>query len=715
MAKSILDIAIKLTKEGGGEKETVSALQNVKSGLANLTMVAGAVVAAWYTIDKVLDATVGKFYEYATGVDVFHSALSTTTEEASKLIQVADDFGISSDEMQTAMFRAVKEGMEPTIEGLAGMADEYNALATPQEKADFLVKNFGKSSQDLTLMLAEGGQALRDRAGAIEDSLVLDEAAIKKANDYRDAQDGLHDSIDAIKIAIGQELIPVITSVVTQLNDGATKTDLFKQAQKLGLDVSHEYYTGAIELNGAIVTQNDLLAAITTAQNAAGVATYYLAGGATEAEIATAKLSKAFNTNFLSAEDLDKKYDDLYSTINTFQGIYDTFAEKTGDITTKMDALKIAIGEATGKGDENKAKVAELQEKYDELQTELDDTAAAYEDESKRAIYAMLVQKAGADDWQTGEMEALWKVGEAWGILSGGVIAQGINIEAALAKVKTGEISLDNFQNYSEWMIAHPKIDMTYEYWFVVHGGPPDVGDGGGEEIKPPCFIAGTPVTMADGSSKPIEAVRIGEWVLGWDTEMNKPVAADVCRIFQHGADEMVGYILVNGTLGVTPEHPLFINRKWREAGNLHPGDCLMDANGRDVVVEKWEWIKKRLPVYNLQIGHTHNYFAGGVLAHNKIKMEALGGDYWVTRPTLFLAGEAGPERATFTPQGAVGPISPLITAQPGNLSANVPEIARLTRAVEQSGAAQIAKLNSIQNSLEDLPGQLAAEIQKRR
>lgn len=33
----------------------------------------------------------------------------------------------------------------------------------------------------------------------------------------------------------------------------------------------------------------------------------------------------------------------------------------------------------------------------------------------------------------------------------------------------------------------------------------------------------------------------------------------------------------------------------------------------------------------------------------------AAGGDFLVTRPTLFLAGEAGPERATFTPQGGIG------------------------------------------------------------
>jgi hypothetical protein len=34
---------------------------------------------------------------------------------------------------------------------------------------------------------------------------------------------------------------------------------------------------------------------------------------------------------------------------------------------------------------------------------------------------------------------------------------------------------------------------------------------------------------------------------------------------------------------------------------------------------------------------------------------QANGGDYVVSRPTMFLAGEAGPERATFTPLGGRG------------------------------------------------------------
>jgi len=40
---------------------------------------------------------------------------------------------------------------------------------------------------------------------------------------------------------------------------------------------------------------------------------------------------------------------------------------------------------------------------------------------------------------------------------------------------------------------------------------------------------------------------------------------------------------------------------------------------------------------------------------------QAAGGDYMVSRPTWFLAGEAGPERATFTPQGKAGPGNTII------------------------------------------------------
>jgi hypothetical protein len=56
-----------------------------------------------------------------------------------------------------------------------------------------------------------------------------------------------------------------------------------------------------------------------------------------------------------------------------------------------------------------------------------------------------------------------------------------------------------------------------------------------------------------------------------------------------------------------------------------------------------------RVPSIRIPIEYDDPGFTGGRVAIP----QATGGDWWVTRPTLFMAGEAGPERATFTPAGS--------------------------------------------------------------
>jgi hypothetical protein len=48
------------------------------------------------------------------------------------------------------------------------------------------------------------------------------------------------------------------------------------------------------------------------------------------------------------------------------------------------------------------------------------------------------------------------------------------------------------------------------------------------------CFLAGTPVTMADGSSKPIEQVRAGDWVMSFDQKTGETKPGRVKRTMQN-------------------------------------------------------------------------------------------------------------------------------------------------------------------------------------
>lgn len=73
--------------------------------------------------------------------------------------------------------------------------------------------------------------------------------------------------------------------------------------------------------------------------------------------------------------------------------------------------------------------------------------------------------------------------------------------------------------------------------------------------IAPRCFLAGTPVTMSDGSEKPIEEIKIGDMVMAFDefadNGMGKLVPQRVTRTMQGTTTEVID---LRG-LRVTPGH----------------------------------------------------------------------------------------------------------------------------------------------------------------
>jgi hypothetical protein len=161
-------------------------------------------------------------------------------------------------------------------------------------------------------------------------------------------------------------------------------------------------------------------------------------------------------------------------------------------------------------------------------------------------------------------------------------------------------------------------------------------GGGGG------CFVGGTPVTMADGSTKPIESLKVGDSVLAYDVKNKVAVAAPVTHAIVHQDwKDRAGTVLINGRLRATGNHPFFANGRWVRADQLKVGDTLIragagtdglaltQANGkRAAAAAKAAGVApiqvksvKSLPgvdtVYNVEVGIHHDFFSGGVLVHN--------------------------------------------------------------------------------------------------
>jgi intein/homing endonuclease len=74
---------------------------------------------------------------------------------------------------------------------------------------------------------------------------------------------------------------------------------------------------------------------------------------------------------------------------------------------------------------------------------------------------------------------------------------------------------------------------------------------------------------MADGTNKPIEAVRAGDVVASYDPLTGNIVSARVIALSVHGPETSKDGFLVIGGARVTPNHPLFVDGVKRRADSL--------------------------------------------------------------------------------------------------------------------------------------------------
>lgn len=140
-----------------------------------------------------------------------------------------------------------------------------------------------------------------------------------------------------------------------------------------------------------------------------------------------------------------------------------------------------------------------------------------------------------------------------------------------------------------------------------------ETGSGGGG-----CFLGGALVSLADGSVKKIEDIKIGDKVLSLDEKTRKKVASKVTRAFTHKADE---YLIINEKIKATSNHLFYSEGKWQEIGKLSKGKELLTLSLEKEKITTIKKIKARqINVYNLEVDKYQNYFAGGYLVHNKPK-----------------------------------------------------------------------------------------------
>lgn len=152
------------------------------------------------------------------------------------------------------------------------------------------------------------------------------------------------------------------------------------------------------------------------------------------------------------------------------------------------------------------------------------------------------------------------------------------------------------------------------------------------------CFIAGTSITMFDGSLKNIEHIKINDKVLSYNLKTQKIEISNVEAVEtpKHKALVRLGFeknIENTNTL----DHPYYVKEKgWAsydpkatkykyglEVKKMMLGDTVLlhikGKNIQEIKLLKEEFIDKAQQTFNLsKVSKNHNFFANGILVHNK-------------------------------------------------------------------------------------------------
>jgi len=239
-------------------------------------------------------------------------------EALSRIIQVGDDWGISIDSIRTALAFMNKQGVTPSIDKLAELADSYVAATDKSKWANEAVKTLGRGYQTLIPLLALGGDGFRDAAAGIDESLIATDEGIAASREYEVAMDDLQDTVTGLKYELGNGLIPALVDVLGAVND-VTSRVTSEQAAWKKLKKAHEE---------GLITQGELTES-------------YL-------KISTGLWDAEDATNFLAsaAKKLEARFEDGGHELERYNRLFDDLNEKSVITTAVFKPMTKSVSES---------------------------------------------------------------------------------------------------------------------------------------------------------------------------------------------------------------------------------------------------------------------------------------------------------------------------------------------------------------------------------
>ncbi len=437
----------KISRIGG---DFVSGLGANFSAMINPAMLAGQAV---YKMAEIAKKSIGDWVAYNQQIREMGQVTGLGAEEISRIVQVADDWMIDINEVRTSLAFMNKTGVTPSIEELAKLADEYVNTDNKAAFAEKAVKLLGRGYQTLIPLLANGGDALRNQAAAIDDNLLATEDSVATTLEFQQSVDALKDSATGLGNTLAKELLPPIIDVTNALNDLISTAfsdqeaiDQLNAAEKAGIITRKDVirimqsvakdtmtYADAIvwltdKTRANIPTEtaeNKLLLARqssviknTDATEDLGVAAINTGRGMRILKGALEDTTQAELAQKEATEKINHAMGDLNTTINNQLGPeLEDFLKGQSDLEQQMLDVQTAIDKAIADGyDPLSETVLGLKGDYEELKGQYGENEKEHDRASKEIMFDLLEQEMALGGYTNAERIALEAIAKDWGL-----------------------------------------------------------------------------------------------------------------------------------------------------------------------------------------------------------------------------------------------------------------------------------------------------------
>ena len=407
-----------------------SFTQRASTSFTEFNAALGLVKQGVQVLGQVYQETAGKTIEYANEVRKLSQVSGASAEDTSRLIQVLDDYKISSDQALASTRYLTKNGHVATLETLGKLSDEYLKLNSQQEKNAFVTKELGRGGMAYISILEKGSAAIKKQGDAVSANLILSQKVVDDARKQEIALDSLGDSWDGLMMTIGKTVIPIANDAANGFNVYIRATQDAIAANGYFKTTVWDIWKGTDAAAQGIWEEQQALLANKDAAAAAADGTDELAQAQTDAEEAAKRLTGV--------------YQGLLSAMFDIQGGNDALAgklkdadEKEAELTTKKAEVlgeylkkKQEIDASNESGAKKQQQNTDATVEYAKALADLDkglaenaqskvDAQKELEDAGKKRVYDLTQQKLAADGVvSTGEYEYLQKLAVSMGLVT---------------------------------------------------------------------------------------------------------------------------------------------------------------------------------------------------------------------------------------------------------------------------------------------------------